>query len=146
MPSKQKRRVEVATGNPGISNNYIDMDFDTDTVVNIHGLRVESVLEPEIENANANGIWAVWVLPGEVIQNADLPTNLGQFGDEKWAPYLWGIGVWAAANQTTGKILFEPKTSRNMQKGGRIVFHLVIQGISSGLVRHNSLITCFTSG
>jgi len=121
------------------------MDFDKGQAVNIHGLRVESVLEPEVENANSTGIWAVWSLPGGVITNTELPASFGDFGDEKWAPYLWGIGVYAATNQTGGHILFEPKSSRNMQSGGRIVFQLFIAGLTSGLIRHREVITCFTT-
>jgi len=143
--SKQKRRIEVATGNPGISNNFIDIEFDHSTEVNVHGFRMESAIEPEDADANANGIWAVWVLPGAIIQNTDLPTTFGGFGNEDRAPYLWGIGVFACSNQTPAFIHFEPKTSRNIQRGGRIVFQLRINGVSAGLVRHNDSITCYTT-
>ena len=142
---KNKRRIEVATGTSGVGVNFIDMNFDKGQAVNIHGLRVESVMEPENADANANGIWALWVLPGGVIQNGDLPTNFGSFGDEDFAPYLWGIGVWQASNQTPDRILFAPSSTRNMQAGGRIVFELHVSGISAGLLRYNEAITCFTT-
>jgi len=142
---KNKRRIEVATGTSGLANNYIDIAFDKGQAVNIHGFRVESALEPENADANANGIWAVWVLPGGVIQNADLPLNYGSFGNEDFAPYLWGMGSWIASNQTPFHIKFEPKSTRNMQAGGRVVFHLLVSGISAGLIRHNEVITCFTT-
>jgi len=142
---KNKRRMEVATGNPGISTNFVDMDFDKGQAFNVHGFRLECVVEPEVGDANANGLWAVWVLPGGVVQNSDLPAAFGEFGDEKFSPYLWGIGAWAAANQTTSKIEFAPKSSRNLQAGARIVFELLINGVSSGGVRFNAVLTCFTS-
>jgi len=143
--AKDKRRVEIASGAVGISNSFIDMDFDKGQVVNVHGLRVEVALEPENADANANGVIAVYVLPGGLVQNSDLPTTLGTFGDEKSAPYLWGIHVWAAANQTVHEWLFAPKTSRNIQAGGRVVVDLRVEGISAGLVRQLTLMTCFTS-
>ncbi len=143
--AKNKRRTEVGTGTPGISSNFIDMDFEQGQIVNVHGLRVENIIEPQDADANANGIIAVYVLPGSVVQNSDLPQTLGDFGNEKYAPYLWGIGVWAASNQTPSKWTFEPKTSRNIQEGGRIVVNLRINGISAGLVRQTTLITCFTT-
>jgi len=143
--SKQKRRIEVATNNPGISNNFIDIDFEHSTEVNVHNFRVESVFEPEDADANGNGIWAVWVLPGGMIDNADLPTTFGGFGDEDRGPYLWGMGVFACSNQTPATILFAPKTSRNIQRGGRVVFQFRINGLSAGLMRHNSVITCYTT-
>jgi len=142
---KNKRRVEVATGTSGVGVNFIDIAFDKGQVVNIHGLRVESKVEPENADANANGLWAVWVLPGGVIQNSDLPTNFGGFGDEDIAPYLWGIGPWMASNQTPDHIEFFPKSTRNMQAGGRLVFELFVSGISAGLARHNDTITLFTT-
>ena len=143
---KNKRRLEVSTGTPAAnSNSFIDMDFETDTVVNIHGYRAEFAIEPQDADANANGLWAVWVLPGGVIQNADLPSSYGAFGQEDFAPYLWGYGPFIASNQTPEHIIFAPKTSRNMQSGGRIVLQIFIQGISAGLARLNTTQTCFTS-
>jgi len=142
--AKSKRRIEVATGTSAIGNSFIDIAFDKGQVVNVHGLRVEVQLEPENQDANANGIWAVYALPGGVIQNSDLPVTLGNFGNEDTAPYLWGIGVWAASNQKPDRILFAPSTTRNIQAGGRIVLDLRIEGLTAGIVRQNTVITCFT--
>jgi len=137
--------MEVATGQAGVALLYIDIAFDKGQAVNIHGFRAESAIEPEVGDANANGLWAVWVLPGGVIQNADLPQTFGNFGNEDWAPYLWGYGPWVATNQTPAQIMFTPKSTRNMQAGGRVVFQILINGISSGLARHNETLTCFTT-
>ena len=143
--AKSKRRTEIATGTPGIGNSFIDIAFDKGQVVNVHGLRVENTIEPQDADANANGVIAVYVLPGGVIQNSDLPTTLGSFGNEDFAPYLWGIGLWVASNQTPSHWEFNPKTTRNVQAGGRIVVDLRVEGISAGAVRQSTLITCFTS-
>jgi len=142
--AKDKRRVEVATGASGLGNNFVDIAFDKGQSFNIHGFRYLLAIEPEDADANANGIVAVYVLPGGVIQNADLPISFGTFGDEENAPYLWGIMPWAASNQAPFHWEFAPKTSRNMQAGGRIVANLRINGLSAGLIRHNQVITCFT--
>ena len=90
--------MEVSTFAPGISQNFIDLEFLDDTVVNVHGYRAEVAIEPQDADANANGIMIVWVLPGGVIQNADLPINYGQAGDEDFAPYLWGFHPFTASN------------------------------------------------
>jgi len=137
--------MEVATNNPGISVSFIDLEFLKGQAVNIHGLRCEMSLEPENADANANGLWAVWVLPGGVIQNSDLPQNFGAFGNEDFAPYLWGYGPWAASNQQPAHIEFCPKSTRNMQEGGRIVYELLVNGLTAGTLRHNTTITCFTT-
>jgi len=111
----------------------------------LHGYRAMIALEPENADANCNGIVAVWVLPGGVVQNSDLPGTYGGFGDEKFAPYLWGMKPFAASNQTPWEWEFAPQTSRNIQEGGRIVLHVHIQGVSAGLVRLNTVQTGFTN-
>jgi len=141
-----KRRIEVSTGTPGISNSFIDMSFDKGQVINIHGYRASVAIEPQDADANANGIIAVWRLPGGLITNADLPTTYGAFGDEKkYGTYLWGMIPWTASNQTPYHWEFAPKTSRTIQAEGRIVLQVFIQGISAGITRLNTIQTGFTS-
>jgi len=65
--AKNKRRLEVSTSAPGISNNFIDMEFSNDAMVNLHGYIAQFAIEPQDADANANGIWAVWVLPNKTI-------------------------------------------------------------------------------
>ena len=140
-----KRRIEVSTGTPGISSNFIDVAFDKGQVLNVHGYRASIALEPQDADANANGMIAIWVLPGGVIQNADLPATYGAMGNEDFAPYLWGMIPWASSNQTPFHWEFSPKTSRTLQSGARIVLQVLIAGISAGNVRLNTLQTMFTS-
>ena len=144
--AKDKRRIEVSTGNPtGGSNNFIDMEFLNDAMVNFHGYHMEFVTEPQDQEANANGIWAVWVFPGKLIQNSDLPTLLGEFGDEDRSQYLWGMGVWASANQSPSHTEFKPKTSRNMARDSRIVLQILVNGLTVGALRINTVQTGFVS-
>jgi len=140
-----KRRIEVSTGTAGVSNSFVDIAFDKGQAINIHGYRAELIVEPENADANSNGICAVYVLPGGVIQNSDLPSTFGEYGNEDLAPYLWGIHPWGASNQNPAHWVFAPKTSRNMQAGGRIVFAIRQDGISAGNARIISTQTCFTS-
>ena len=42
---QNKRRTETSTSAPGISTNYIDVDFIDDTVVNVHGYRAMVAIE-----------------------------------------------------------------------------------------------------
>ena len=143
---QNKRRTEVSTGNPGAgSTSFIDVDFDKGQVVNVHGYRAMVSIEPENADANANGMIAIYVLPGGVIQNADLPNTIGKFGDEDIAPYLWGIKPWTASNQTPFNWEFAPKSTRNIQSGGRIVLDVFIDGLSAGLARVVTAQTMFTS-
>ena len=140
-----KRRTETSTGTPGAaSTSFIDVDFEHGTVVNVHGYRAMVAIEPQDADANANGFCAVYVLPGGIVQNSDLPTGVGDFGNEDIAPYLWGIVPWVASNQTPWHWEFAPKTTRNVQRGGRIVLEVFINGLSAGLARVNTCQTMFT--
>jgi len=143
--ARSRRRLEVTSSAPGVSNNFIDVEFLNDAMVNVHGYRAEASLEPQDMDANINGIWAVWVLPGKTIQNSDLPQTYGEFGNEDRAQYMWGFGPFAGSNQTPWHIKFKPKTTRNMARDSRIVFQIFIQGVSAGFVRVNTTQTCFVS-
>ena len=144
--AKSKRRVEVTTSAVGVSNNFIDVDFVDDAIVNVHGYIATVMVEPQDADANSNGILAVWVLPGGVIQNTDLPGTLSAYGNEDFAPYLWAMKTWGASNQTPFHWEFHPKTTRNMQRGSRIVLEVTQEGISAGLSRLNTSQTMFTKG
>ena len=102
-------------------------------------------IEPQDGGANANGFIGVYVLPGGVIQNTDLPQSAGAFGNEDFAPYLWGLTPWVASNEAPFLWEFAPKSTRNIQRGGRIVLDVAILGVSAGLVRLNTAQTMFTS-
>ena len=146
MKGMQKRRVETTTTTIGVGGNAEDlMDQDQTDVANFHGMRFCFSLEPENADANANGFWAVWCLPGEGIQPSDLPKTVGDYGNEDFAPYLWGIGCWTASNQAPYHMEFVPGTSRTCQKGARLFFRVSQIGISAGLSRVNMLITGFQS-
>ena len=136
--AKNKRRLEVTTLAPGISNNFIDMEFLNDAMVNLHGYIAQIALEPQDADANANGIWAVWVLPNDLIINSQLPTTYGEFGNEDRSAYLWGYGPWVASNQTPYHMIFQPKGTRNMARESRVVLQVLIAGISAGVARLNT--------
>ena len=146
----QRRRLDT-TSNANSSLNVIvpdevSIDLDETNVTNVHGLRYCFSIEPEVQDANANGFFAIFCLPAGVIQNADLPTTFGALGDDsEWGPYMWGLGCWTASNQAPFSYEFTPKTSRNCQKGARIIAYCVKTGISSGNVRINQTLTFFTN-
>jgi len=136
--AKNKRRLEVSTSVPGISNNFIDLEFVNDAMVNLHGYIAQFAIEPQDAGANANGIWAVWVLPNNTIQNADLPTTYGEFGNEDRSQYMWGYGPFVVSNETPYHMMFAPKGTRNMARDSRIVLQILIGGITAGAARLNT--------
>ncbi len=103
-------------------------------------------IEPENADANSNGFWVVYCLPAGVIDVAsDLPNSFAQLDNEDFLPYVWGVGCWTASNQAPFHFEFAPSTSRNCQKGARIVGRITQEGISAGNARVNATLTGFTS-
>jgi len=138
MGKRNLRRMEVSSAAPGIGNSFIDMQFLDDSMVNLHGYIAQFSLEPQDAGANTNGIWAVWVLPNDTIQNSDLPVTFGDFGSEDRSAYMWGYGPVMASNETPQHVIFQPKGTRNMQRNSRVVLQILLQGVSAGLVRVNT--------
>ncbi len=141
-----KRRIETTTDQKAAgAQKTLSLSLDDADAVNVHGVICSMACEPENGGANANGTWALYCIPGGVIQDADLPLNIGSLGNEDSAPYLWGVGVWVASNESTWIHEYRPKTSRNCQKGARIVLRVTFDGVSAGLVRVNMLMSLFTT-
>ncbi len=146
----QRRRLETTTAsNVDLNNRGSDriiMDFDETNATNIHGLRYCFSIEPEVQDANANGWWAVFCMPSGQPSTSVLPNTIGILGDDAdWSPFLWGLGCWTASNQAPYHGEFNPSTSRNCQKNANLVAYVVKEGISSGAVRIIQTLTCFTN-
>ena len=122
------------------------LDLDETNATNVHGLRYCFSIEPENQDANANGWWVVFCLPSGVPAVGTLPATIGIIGDDTdWSPYLWGLGCWTASNQAPYHGEFNPSTSRNCQRNAQIVAYVVKEGISAGAVRIIQTLTCFTN-
>ena len=149
MKGMQRRLVAQHTdANATLDSNNADditLVFDESSVVNVHGLRYCFSIEPEVQDANANGFWLVLCLPASIPQSANLPTAFTDLDDGDYNPYIWGIGCWTASNQAPYHYEFCPSTSRNCQKDARVKAYVSKSGISSGAVRINSTLTCFTT-
>jgi len=124
---KQTRFIKANTGAITTSAN-LDMEIQAQRAHNIHGLRFEVNIESEVEEANSNGWWDVYLFPGDIIDKLDLPQTWANMDDEKTSQYLWGTGLWMASNQTPYYSVFTPATSRNITKGGRLFFRVHVEG------------------
>ena len=149
MKSQRRRLTYDSDSNSTLDASNADVttiNLDESDAVNVHGYRFCGSIEPENADANANGFWAVFCLPAGVLNVAlDLPSTEGELNSEDTNAYLWGVGCWTASNQAPYHFEFAPSTSRNCQKGARIVAYVVKSGISAGAVRTNIVATCFTS-
>ena len=140
----QRRRLEAETDAIGLGRMDAQIEFDETDAVNFHGLHYCFSIEPENQDANANGFWIIYCLPAGVIQSADLPQGFTSLDNEDFLPYVWGVGCWTASNQAPFHYEFAPSTSRNCQKGARILASIHVEGVSAGLVRINQTMTGFT--
>ena len=141
---QQRRRLEAESEARGIGQAFAQLDFDETDVVNFHGLHYCFSIEPENADANANGFWVLYCLPAQIIAAVDLPQSFAALDNEDFLPYVWGVGCWTASNQAPFHYEFAPGTSRNCQKGARLLGVISLEGISAGNVRVNQTITGFT--
>ena len=145
MNAQKRKIVTTTTTKAAATSLSLSMDLNDADAVNIHGVRACISIEPENQDANANGTWALYCIPGGVIQDSDIPATIGTLGSEDSAPYLWGVGCWVASNQGPYNHEFAPKTSRNCQKGARLLLRVTFDGVSAGNCRINAVITGFTT-
>jgi len=142
----QRRRLNAETDVAAATfSKEVTITLDETDAVNFHGMHYCFSIEPETGDANANGFWVLYCLPAGVIQVADLPDLFNELDDEDFLPYVWGVGCWTASNQAPFHYDFAPSTSRNCQKGARIVGRVTVSGISAGNARINQTLTGFTS-
>jgi len=110
------------------TNQRLVLEYTAQRAQNVHGLRCEINIESEAMEANSNGSWQIYVLPGDIITGADTITAWDQWDDENITQYLWGAGLWMASNQTPFHTVFAPKTSRNLKKSSRIMVVVWVEG------------------
>ena len=141
----QRRRLNAETDAIGLDSRDIVIEMDETDSVNFHGMHYCFSIEPENQDANANGFWIVYCLPAGLIQLSDLPISFASLDNEDFLPYVWGVGCWTASNQAPFHYDFSPSTSRNCQRGARIMGRITVTGVSAGNVRVNQTMTGFTS-
>ena len=141
-----RRRLDAETDQLGVNGaSNVEIDINESDRVNIHGIHYCFSIEPEDGGANANGFWIVYCIPAGIIQNTDLPQNFASLDNEDFLPYVWGVGCWTASNEAPFHYEFAPLTSRNCQRGARILATVRVSGVSAGLVRVNATLTGFTT-
>ena len=142
-PQNRETTATTDSNSSTTARNSVEIQFDTQ--VNFHGLHYCISIEPENADANCNGFWVVYCLPGDVITTGDLPNTFPGLDDQKFQPYVWGLGCFTASNQAPYTWEFAPRTSRTCKEGARILAYVVTTGISAGAVRINQILTGFTS-
>ena len=142
----QRRRVHASTSNTGGAGAVLSLvgTIDETNGTNVHGLRCSFIAEPEAADANANGNWVIYCLPDEVSAQPGSGTPVLEV--EGSNAFIWALGTWAASNQTPYCKDIEIRTTRNCQKGARIILAVDTEGLTTGEVRLRATMTYFTSG
>ena len=97
-------------------------------------------LEPENQDANANGSWALYATQ---TRDTGFTWNDTLFNDEPEASALIAGGVWAATNQTPWNHTFSAgKVSRNIRKACQLNLQVYTKGISAGNVSARLMLMC----
>ena len=139
----QRRRVHAISATLGAGGvlNLI-ATIDETNGVNAHGLRGSIAIEPQDGGANGNGIWNLWCIPDEssTVPNGSFATMEAEGSNA----FLWATGTFVVSNETPFNHDVAIGTSRNCQRGARLILQISLAGLTAGVARTNLLMTYFT--
>jgi len=94
-------------------------------------------MEPQDVDANAQGAWVMYILRenANFVNFTDVVIN----GESNNAIII-ACGVWSASNQSPHTLVINPKTSRTLQAGDRLVLGIYTSGVSAGLVSNRMML------
>jgi len=133
----------------------VNLSFDDAPAVNVHGVNITLGVSPFGPDETLVGRWYVAVLPPSIENDATILSawldNLNTISLANaflaTADYIWGAGSIVVGEQSTFQLTFNPKTSRNINKGGRIRVIAVADAISGVADDWDSAgtISCFST-
>ena len=114
--------------------------IDETNGVNAHNIHFSITIEADSTDANSKGQWVLWCIPDE---NSAVPSSSqAALEAEGSNAFLWACGLWAGSNQTpynSGDIYL--KTTRNCQRGARLVLGTHVEGVTAGSNRIDKMLT-----
>jgi len=139
----QRRRVHTIQETVAV-NTAVDLigTIDETNGVNAHGMRCSFTCLPDQQNANADGHWVIWCIPDEA--TAVPPIGTGALELEASNAFMWAIGTWSGSNETPYCKDIELGTSRNCQKGARLVLSIRADDLTAGMLEVRASMTYFT--
>jgi len=130
----QRKRVHMETNDiPAGTGINLEAVVDETNGVNIHGLIANFGIEPLDGNANATGTWVLYCIPDEASNIASYSISVAE--GEQVNAFVWACGIWACSNQQPFNKEVKLGTSRNCQRGARIVLQVRPENISAGQVK-----------
>ncbi len=141
----QAKRIQVAEVNTGVGANVnvtLAVPTEPREEVNFHNIWGSVSCEPQNAGANAQGTWALFILR----ENATFPTLTDVVvNGETHNISIMACGCWSASNESPFNISVNPKTSRTLQAGDRLVLTSVSTGITAGLVSSRVMLCAHTT-
>ena len=147
MVGKTTKRVFIneTTLVGAASTARVDYEIAADKV-NCSNIWYSMSIEPENQDANAQGSWVLW----RQNQDTSLVTppiwDDGALNDRTYAEYIIAAGVWGATNQRPyNKTNTAGKTSRNIRQDGILALTVHQTGISAGNSSVRLMLMCNTT-
>jgi len=141
----QAKRIQVLEEDDGVGgSSAVSLEAPTSPreEINYHNIWGSVTMEPQTADANAQGTWVMYILRenANFVNFTDVVTN----GESNNAIII-ACGVWSASNQTPYTQVVNPKTSRTLQPGDRLVLGIFTTGVSAGLVSNRMMLCAHTT-
>ncbi len=131
----QAKRIQVSEsdlGAAGTQTTFLTVPDEPREEINFHNIHGSINCEPTSADANAQGNWALYIIPdgGSAKTLSDSAIN-----NEVDNPRIIATGVWGASNQSSYQSPdINPKTSRNLQSGDILALGVTVTGVTAGVV------------
>ncbi len=142
----QAKRIQVLESNDGAGGEtsvVLVVPTDPREEVNFHNIWGSVSVEPQNAGVNCQGTWIL----GIQRENATFPIYTDTVvNDETNNPYIIACGVFSASNESPfNSAPINPKTSRTLQPGDKLVLSSVITGITAGLASNRVMLCAHTT-
>jgi len=121
----QRRRVHASEIGALPLNNQVSLiaTVDESNGINAHGLRAcFTAINTGATSAQSTGTWALFCIPDEI--SAVPGVDISELESEDSNAFIWAVGLWSSSTETPEKVEINIKTSRNCQRGARIVLRV----------------------
>ncbi len=135
--------IDVTVAGGTSTTTVIEAPLTPREEINYHNIHGSFIVEPVVQDANASGVWCLYVIPegGSAIQWSEVTVQ-----SELNNRFIIAIGVWAATNQTPFiSPDINPKTSRTLNAGDKLALGVSIENVTTGNSLMNVILAAHTT-
>ncbi len=135
----QPKRISIDSLNPSAVNGQVSARFGPGTgsilrrLTNYHNIWWSFICEPEVADANAHGVWVLWLKANT--NSPDTIWSKATIDSDDNTMEVIACGAWAASNQTPSVFSSRMSSLRNLVANQELILTVTIHGITSGNVR-----------